>query len=156
MSDKSNDLLLKQEISAFKQHFMKLWCAGDLAASSDLFDHFIHPQGFVFWNKEQTRQLWDFWRSAQSYKPEEEYPIYSVVGLDQEIDEPHLIIGEDYLMVSEVFHTNDGQAAQEKLEQFKNAFPIAMITNNAIIALECTTIKKERLEKELGLSGRSC
>ena len=76
------------------------------------------------------------------------------MGLDQEVDEPHLIIGEDYLMVSEVFHTNDGQAAQEKLEQFKKAFPIAMITNNAIIALEYTTLKKERLEKELGLSGR--
>lgn len=156
MINKSNDAFQQQEIAAFKQHCIKLWCVSDLAASSDLFDHFIHPQGFVFWNKEQVRQLWDFWSSAQSYKPMEEYPIYSVVGLDQEVEEPHLIIGEDYLMVSELFHTNDGQAALEKLEQFKIAFPVAMITNNAIIALEYTTIKKERLEKELGLSGRSC
>lgn len=156
MSNISNDALQQQEIAAFKQHCLKLWFASDLAASPDLFEHFIHPQGFVFWNKEHTRQLWDFWSSAQSYKPMEEYPVYSVVGLDQEVDEPHVIIGDDYLMVSEVFHTNDGQAAQEKLEQFKIAFPIAMITNNAVIALECTTIKKERLEKELGLSSRSC
>lgn len=155
MTYKSNNELLQQEIRAFKQHCMNLWFCADLAASyknTSLFDHHINQDGTVFWMKEQARQLWDFWQNAQNHKPMEDYPVYSVIGLDQELNEPHLIIGEDYLMVSEIFHTNDGAAAQSKLKQFKEAFPRAMVTNNAIISLEFIRIKKEQLEKELGLS----
>ncbi|OTL07922.1 hypothetical protein B9X91_16195, partial [Acinetobacter baumannii] len=65
---------------------------------------------------------------------------------------PHLIVGDDYLMVSECFHTNDADEAQEKFRQFKKAFPKTMVTNNAIISLEYLGIKKKRLEKELGIT----
>lgn len=153
MNHKKNRELIKHQIDQFKLHCKKLWFVGDLAASyknTDLFDHFIQENGFVFWNKEQTRQLWEFWRASQTHKPMEVYPVYSVIGLDLEIDEPHLILGNDYLMVSEVFHTNDGKEAQEKLQQFNKAFPKAMITNNAIIALEYIGLVKKRLENELG------
>ncbi|WP_198077838.1 hypothetical protein [Acinetobacter calcoaceticus] len=152
---KFNKELIKYQIEQFKAHCLKLWFVDDLAATyknSDLFDFLIHDNGFVFWTREQTRQLWTFWQSAQSHKPIEDYPIYSVIGLDLEVDEPHLILGDDYLMVSECFHTNDGEEAQEKLQQFKEAFPKAMITNNAIIALEYLGIEKKRLEKKLGIA----
>ncbi|AWL19465.1 hypothetical protein DIW83_10725 [Acinetobacter nosocomialis] len=152
---KFNKVLIGHQIEQFKLHCLKLWFVSDLAATyknSDLFDYFIHDSGFVYWSKEQTRQLWDFWQSAQANKPLENYPTYSVIGLDLEVEEPHLILGDDYLMVSECFHTNDGYKAQEKLQQFKQAFPKAMITNNAIISLEYLGIKKKRLEKELGIT----
>ncbi|MBF6822483.1 hypothetical protein HN294_20670, partial [Acinetobacter baumannii] len=42
--------------------------------------------------------------------------------------------------------------AQEKLQQFKKAFPKVMVTNNAIISLEYLGIKKKELEKELGIT----
>ncbi|OFD33747.1 hypothetical protein A1D06_15160 [Acinetobacter baumannii] len=152
---KLNKVLISYQIEQFKLHCLKLWFIGDLAATykdSDLFDYFIHDSGFVYWSKEQTRQLWDFWQSAQSNKPIGDYPVYSVVGLDLEVNEPHLIVGDDYLMVSECFHTNDGDEAQEKLQKFKKAFPKVMVTNNAIISLEYLGIEKKRLEKELGIT----
>ncbi|MGU2619212.1 hypothetical protein ACVH7T_04605 [Acinetobacter baumannii] len=152
---KLNKVLISQQVEQFKLHCLKLWFVPELAETyknSDLFDYFIHESGFVYWTKEQTRQLWDFWQSAQWNKAIEDYPVYSVVGLDLEVNEPHLILGDDYLMVSECFHTNDGEEAQEKLKQFKKAFPKAMVTNNAIISLEWLGLKKKRLEKELGMT----
>ncbi|HHX4931672.1 TPA: hypothetical protein ACVB6J_003044 [Acinetobacter baumannii] len=152
---KMNKVLIGHQIEQFKLHCLKLWFVGDLAATyqnSDLFDYFIHDSGFVYWSKEQIRQLWDFWQSAQSNKPIGDYPVYSVVGLDLEVNEPHLIVGDDYLMVSECFHTNDADEAQEKFRQFKKAFPKVMVTNNAIISLEYLGIKKKELEKELGIT----
>ncbi|WP_407493703.1 hypothetical protein [Acinetobacter baumannii] len=152
---KLNKVLISQQIEQFKLHCLKLWFVPELAKTyknSDLFDYFIHESGFVYWTKEQTRQLWDFWQSAQWNKPIEDYPVYSVVGLDLEVNEPHLILGDDYLMVSECFHTNDGEEAQEKLKQFRKAFPKVMVTNNAIISLEWLGLKKKQLEKELGMT----
>ncbi|MBV6572819.1 hypothetical protein JL980_07595 [Acinetobacter baumannii] len=152
---KMNKVLIGHQIEQFKLHCLKLWFVGDLAATyqnSDLFDYFIHDSGFVYWSKEQIRQLWDFWQSAQSNKPIGDYPVYSVVGLDLEVNEPHLIVGDDYLMVSECFNTNDADEAQEKFRQFKKAFPKAVFTNNAIISLEYLGIEKKRLEKELGMT----
>ncbi|HHY2118543.1 TPA: hypothetical protein ACV20N_002384 [Acinetobacter baumannii] len=88
----------------------------------------------------------------KSFEPIEDYPIYSVIGLDLELNEPHLILGDDYLMVSECFHTNSAKEAHEKLQQFKDAFPKAMITNNAIISIEYLGFRKKQINSKLGIN----
>lgn len=80
-----------------------------------------------------------------------DYPIYSVIGLDLGVSETDLVIGDDHFNIIEVFHCNNPDEAMEKLKDFNLAYPKAMITNNAIIAVQFYQFKIGKLKKSLGI-----
>lgn len=68
MDIQKNEALVA-EIEQFKEQALKMHIVKVLAdtyQNSDLFDHHIDENGFVFWMKVQAWQLWFFWQAAKA------------------------------------------------------------------------------------------
>lgn len=83
MDIQKNEALIA-EIEQFKEQALKMHIVKVLAdtyQNSDLFDHHIDENGFVFWMKAQAWQLWVFWQAAKAQAVPEGFVLVEIKDL---------------------------------------------------------------------------
>ncbi|MDQ1207229.1 hypothetical protein QE380_000152 [Acinetobacter baylyi] len=81
------------------------------------------------------------------------YPVFTVSALDLATHETCLILEDQHWNIIEVFHTNDLDEAMNKLNEFNESYPKALMTNNAILATHYYQYRIEALKNLIKAEG---